>query len=173
MSEWTYRGESIGHLWEFVSLGHEKQEGRVLLYGAIYENEARVDGFLIEHRPLILDLVEATPSRRGPMLRRMSGKRPLEEMALILGAWQHCRKAVRAFDWISETGSNFVAGNPYRVETSRKGVLYDQIRAQKISKWPFQWEKSPYKGERSRVDSWEVSDFDEMMDNFDPETGLY
>lgn len=173
MSAWTYRSEAIGHLWEFITLGHERQEGRALLYEAIHGDEARLDSFLTEHKPLILDLVEATPSRRGPMLRRMSGKRPLEEMALILGSWQHCRKAVRAFDWISETGSNFIAGNPYRVETARKGVLYDQIRAQKISKWPFQWGKSPYKGERSRVDSWEVSDFDEMMDNFDPETGLY
>lgn len=173
MSVWRYRSESRGHVWEFVTLGYERVEAREQLRAAIANDQHKFMEFIADNRDIILDLVQAPPSRRKAMLRRSTQKDDeLSQIALILGAWQHCRKAVLAFTWLMDHDERFSPGVPYRSETVRQGLLFDQLRSRKWTHWPFQWGPSPFTGEKYHH-RYNAPDFDEVMDNFDPETGMY
>ncbi|WP_128003398.1 MULTISPECIES: hypothetical protein [Piscinibacter] len=173
MSTWRYRDEAIGHVWEFVTLGYERPEERSILYEEALADHKRLERFIADHEDLILDIVGATPSRRPGMLRRMSRGHGLTECALILGGWQHCRKAVLAYDWLMQRDDEFSPGQSYRAATVSQGLLFADLRARKWTKWPFQWGKSPFPGEKSRRYPSDAPDFNEMMDNYNPETGSY
>jgi hypothetical protein len=173
MSVWRYREEAIRHLWEFVTLGYEQAAERSELHACVLSNPENIVGFIAEHRWLVVDVVESTPSRRPAMLRRMTKGDTLSQCALVLGAWQHCRKAVLAYDWLAEHEDRFIPGQPYRSATASQGILFDELKARKWTKWPFQWGPSPFPGERSRRHACDAPDFNEMMDNYDPQTGRY
>jgi len=173
MSLWNYRSEAIGHVWELVSLGCERPDDCKQLYEVALDDPKSIDTFIAENKGLILDIVLATPSRRKSMLRRMAEGDSLAEFALILGAWQHCRKAVLSYDWLQENDGRFTPGQPYRVATASQGQLFTELRARRWTKWPFQWGKSPFPGEKSRRDPYDAPDYNEMMDKYDPATGMY
>ncbi len=116
MSVWRYRDEAIRHGWEFLDLAHEKDKAQ--LFDAIKNNPNGFEEFLFRNQMAIMNLVEATPSRRPAQLRRLAPKDDLTQLALILGAWQHCRKAVLAYDWLMDHESRFTPGRPYRKETA-------------------------------------------------------
>lgn len=172
MSVWRYRDEAIGHVWEFVGLGYEREDDRKTLHAMILADPKRIDAYFTEHRHLIVQLVHGTPSRREAMLRRMSDDRATQ-FALILGSWQLCRKAVLAYDWLMDNDSRFIPGQAYRIATASQGALFDQLRERPWTRWPFQWGKSPFPGEKSRREPFEAPDFNEVMDNYNPLTGTY
>lgn len=173
MSTWRYRDEARRHVWEFIDLGYEREDARKDLYENVLADPKRVEAYLDANHAVICDLVRATPSRREAMLRRLSDGDSLTQMALILGAWQHCRKAVLAYEWLIENDRQFVPGDPYRVETEMQGDLFDQLRERKWTKWPFQWGKSPFPGEKTRREPCDAPDYDQVIDEYDPQTGTY
>lgn len=171
MSVWRYRDEAIRHGWEFLDLAHEKDKAQ--LFDAIKNNPNGFEEFLFRNQMAIMNLVEATPSRRPAQLRRLAPKDELTQLALILGAWQHCRKAVLAYDWLMDHESRFTPGRPYRKETAAQGLLFDDLRKRAITRWPFQWGTSPFSKEAARKEPWEAPDYNETMDDYNPETGFY
>jgi hypothetical protein len=173
MSVWHYRDEAKGHVWEFVDLGFEREDDRKAVYAMALADPKKIETFIAEYQDLIIRLVEATPSRRLAMLRRMSGGDGPTQFVLILGAWQLCRKAVLAYDWLMDNDSHFTPGQAYRRATASQGRLFDQLKERRWTKWPFQWGKSPFPGEKARREPYEAPDFDEVMDNYDPRTGMY
>lgn len=173
MSAWTYQSEARRHVWEFIDLGYEREDDRKVLYENVLGDPKRVELFIQANHDAICDLVQATPSRREGMLRRMSGRDSLTQMALILGSYQHCRKAVLAYDWIIENDQPFIPGAAYRSATVSQGGLFDQLRERKWTRWPFQWGKSPFPGEKTRRDPNDAPDYDQVIDDYDPRTGMY
>ncbi|WP_432263586.1 hypothetical protein [Cupriavidus sp. TMH.W2] len=173
MSEWRYRDAAIGHGWEFLDLALEREPAIARLHALASAQPKLLETYFAEHQVLIVELVAATPSKRPGKLRSMAGDDEMVQIALILGAWQHCRKAVLAYDWLMDNPGRFQSGESYRHATVRQGLLFDQIRARKWTRWPMQWGPSPFPGEKSRRDRCDAPDFDEMMDEFDPKTGLY
>jgi hypothetical protein len=144
---------------------------RELLYAYILEDPKRFKAVLSQLSASVIELVKAVPSKREGLLRRMAKKDPLASMGLILGAWQHCRKAVFAYDVMLPEGLS-TPGASYRNATARQGALFDKIVKHKITRWPHQWGESPFPGEKQQKKR-AAPDFDEMLDNYDPETGMY
>ncbi|MDZ4123649.1 MAG: hypothetical protein U1E02_05655 [Hydrogenophaga sp.] len=173
MSVWTYQSEARRHVWEFIGLGYEREDDRKVLYANIFADPKRLEAYLDAYCDAVCDLVQAPPSRREAMLRRMSDGDSLTQMALILGGYQHCRKAVLAYGWIIENDRPFVPGDAYRTATVSHGRLFDQLRERKWTKWPFQWGKSPFPGEKTRRDPDDAPDYDQVIDEYDPLTGMY
>lgn len=172
MSAYNYKREAEMHACEFVQLGYERTEAReALRTHLLTEHKAMEELFQGQAESLIAELVGAAPSRRASMLRRMTKGIPSEAMmqvALILGAWQHCRRAVLSLERLDDTG-HFVAGNPYRYETMQQGYLSMRGANPRHAKWPMQWGKSPFPGEKRWVDSWEMVDYNEAMDDYSPD----
>ncbi|MDO9134013.1 hypothetical protein [Hydrogenophaga sp.] len=173
MSTWRYRDEARRHVWEFTDLGYAREDDRKVLYENVLADHKKIEAYLGSYSNVIWELVRATPSRREAMLRRLTDGDSLTQMVLILGAWQHCRKAVLAYDWLIENDRHFVPGDPYRVATAMQGRLFDQLRARKWTRWPFQWGKSPFPGEKTRRDPEDAPDYDQVIDDYDPRTGMY
>lgn len=172
MSAWNYQNEARRHALEFLDLGHERHEGKKLLHSNILASPERIDDYLHENRDAIYRLVEAVPSRRLSMLRRLADGDELTQMALILGSWQHCRKAVLAYEWLMDN-DRFIPGSAYRIATASQGRLFDQLKARKWTRWPFQWGKSPFPGEKTRREPYAAPDYDEVIDKYDPASGMY
>lgn len=170
MSVHRYRDEAIHHVWELLTLGYNRLGDAKQLALA---DPQQIEKFIDEYQDLVLEIVKAAPSRREAMLRRMAKDNAMWQMALILGAWQHCRKAVLAYDWLAEHDGRFRPGQSYRTATANQGLLFSELRERKWTKWPFQWGLSPFPGEKSRRDPEDAPDFDEMMDNYDPKTGMW
>jgi hypothetical protein len=168
MSVWNYLSEAKGHACEFVSLGMDRESELPQLQQVIRAEQASVDGFINDNHHIILKVVQATPSKRLPLIRRVAKDLELEQLMLVLGGWQHCRKAVQAYIWMEENEFNFRGGMSYRMGTAIHGDFYSRIKAEPVSKWPFQWGQSPYKGERSRSEVYDVIDYDDIMDTFKP-----
>jgi hypothetical protein len=149
-------------------LGYDRVEGREKLHRGISSNPARIVNFIAKNHNLVIGLVAAEPSNRSKMLRNMTGKALMDEMALILGAWQHCRKAVLAYDWLMGQEDQFNSGFPYRVATAQQGDLYSRIDAGDVSNWPIQWGASPFKCDADFEDTGTTSGFNDFMDTFSP-----
>lgn len=164
----AYRNEAMGHACEFVVLGYDRTEGRELLQRGIKSNESRILTFIAKNHNLVIGLVAADPSNRSKMLRNMTGKALMDEMALILGAWQHCRKAVLAYDWLLQQEDQINITLPFRLATAEQGDLYDRIDAGEVLKWPVQWGSSPFKSDADFQDSGIPSGFDDFLDTFNP-----
>lgn len=165
---YRYRDEAIRHTWEFLDLAHERKDFRQELYEWAKANPQRVRDYIADSQFLIIELVEATPSRRKSILNRSTSKLPdgvgLTQCTLILGAWQHCRKAVLAYDWLSHRPGHFSGGRSYRIETAEQGLLFADLNKRSFREWPTQWGPSPFPGK---------GDFNEQLDNYDPATGMY
>lgn len=69
--------------------------------------------------------------------------------------------------------SRFTPGRPYRKETASQGLLFDDLRKRSITRWPLQWGTSPFTEEANKKEPCEANDYNEMMDEYNPETGLY
>lgn len=173
MSSWRYRSAAVEHGWEFLDLAHEMQAEVAQLYAFAQAHPERLEAFIHANGDAVSELVGAVPSRRGSILRRLVRGDKASQLALILGAWQHCRKAVLAYDWIENHPGHFTPGASYRQATVKQGWLFEDLRARQWTRWPIQWGPSPFEGEKSRCDPEDASDFDEMMDHYDPATGMY
>ena len=173
MSIYSYRDAAVRHGWEFLDLAHDREDDRQSLFAIELSNAGVVERFIGANQEIVIQLVEAVPSRRESMLRRMCKDNRAEQMGLILGAWQHCRKAVLVYDWKADHDYHFRPGNPYRLETARHGQLFDQLRERSWTRWPFQWGRSPFKGEKRRGDGSSVADYIDAVDNYNPETGTW
>lgn len=173
MSAGRYRDAAVMHGWEFLNLAHERQAEIAQLHAFALEQPQRLASYIAANGDAVSELVYAAPSRRRSMLRRLAGHDALSQMALILGGWQHCRKAVLAYDWIEDHPRNFTPGASYRNATVEQGWLFDGLRSRQWTRWPRQWGPSPFADEDSPVDAEDEDDFDEMMDMYDPATGLY
>ncbi|CAG9183970.1 hypothetical protein [Cupriavidus pampae] len=161
-SDTRYRWAAVGHLWEFTRLGLERREAVDALRETIAGDPDGVQEWLRANASVVMALVETVPSRRPAMLRRCTAD-SLGQIAMILGGWQHCRKAVIAYDWIAEHPGHFEAGQSYRAATVSQGIFFDELRERNWTRWPVQWERSPFKGERRR-DRSDAPDYDEAMD---------
>lgn len=173
MNAWRYRNAAVQHSWEFLDLAHDLQTEVAQLYAYAQKQPKQVEAFILANGQAVIDLVKAVPSRRLSILRRLVGGHTLSQMALILGAWQLCRKAVLAYDWIEYHPGHFTPGAAYRQATVEQGLLFDDLRARQWTRWPVQWGRSPFADEKSRQDPDDAPDFDEMMDRYDPSTGMY
>ncbi|MGT2457792.1 hypothetical protein ACU4GI_33360 [Cupriavidus basilensis] len=173
MSAYRYREAAVMHGWEFLNLAHERQADIAQLHAFALEQPQRLADFIKANGDAVSELVNATPSRRQSMLRRIAGNDALSQIALILGAWQHCRKAVLAYDWIEEHPRHFTPGASYRSATVEQGWLFDGLRSREWTRWPRQWGPSPFADKDSPADEEDEDDFNPMMDNYDPATERY
>lgn len=171
---WRYRDEAIEHVWEFLDLASPREKS--LLRANFSSNPERIELFISSNEDLVFELVRSPSAQRQALLRRMSNGDPLTQMALILGSWRHCRKAVLAYDWLRENESRLsriAPGEGYRDATVRHGVLYGTLKLGPITRWPSQWGKTPFLGEGNGRYPTMSPDYVAMIDNYNPATGVY